>query len=230
MRGAKVILLLIVALSSGCARFPANPTPGGVARVIVELRLDGRVKPEYLYFAIINFSNDSFGAEGPLPVVQPPWGNGFAAGAFTHFVLYSGVRGGYGLFQGSPLITLDASIPLGPPSSFEPVGTDSRILRFEVDLTQFIPDVDDARAMRFAQVNLMCADRAPIDPHDQASRFWEAFGDGRSPADLSRFITIRLDQNRIYRNVDFAQLEPSGDVPDPDLDLIDWSIEVRTLE
>jgi hypothetical protein len=37
---------------------------------------------------------------------------------------------------------------------------------------------------------------------------------------VSQYLNLRIDQNRIVRNAD-TNLEPRGDAPDPDLDIVD---------
>ena len=46
--------------------------------------------------------------------------------------------------------------------------------------------------------------------------------------DAGNFLTISLDQNNIYSNTQgqFEGIETQSDVPDPDLDIVDWSIQV----
>lgn len=225
-RGVLIPLLFL----GGCARFPEQPQVGGVRRFVVEFRVAGRIKPNYFYFALFNLSNDPTGQQGPVPVVAPPWGNGFAAGAFTHFMRYdpSQPQGGYGLYRVVPGTNLTVFEYLGRPLTFEAVREESQVLRFEFDLTQFEPDVEKARALRFIQVNLLATDRIPLDPNDHSPKFWDAWGDSRNPGEINSYLTFQIDQDRIFRNAD-RQLEPEGDVRDPDLDLVDWRIEVRAL-
>lgn len=216
---------------SGCAKFPDNPGTQGVRRFVIEIRLSGRVKPNYVYFVLFNFANDATGQAGPIPVVAPPWGNGFAAGAFTHFMRFDSFQpqGGYGLYRVTPGTSLTVFQYIGAPVVFQPVDANSTTLRFEFDLTQFIPNADEARAQQAVQINFIATDRIPIDPTDPTPKFWDALGDGRLPSEINRFLNIqRIDQNRIYRNAD-TNLEPEGDTRDPDLDIIDWRVEVRTL-
>ncbi len=213
---------------TGCARFPSTPAGAGVRRLVIELQVAGRIRPEYTYFVLFNLSNDPTGQQGPIPVVTRPWGNGFAAGAFTHFMRFdsSQPQGGYGLYrvvEGSNLLNF---VYIGAPRVSEPVGANSNRLRFEVDLTQFIPDPDAARAMIYVQVNFIATDRVPLDPNDPTPKAWDALGDSR--VEINRYLNIRIDQNRIFRNADTG-IEVSGDVADPDLDIVDWRIEVRTL-
>ncbi|MFN3690601.1 MAG: hypothetical protein ACK4UU_06730 [Fimbriimonadales bacterium] len=213
---------------SACARFPDTPTAGGVRRIVVEVQVAGRIRPDYHYFVLFNLSNDPTGQAGPVPVVAPPWGNGFAAGAFTHFMRFDNLQpaGGYALYRVQPNTNLSVFQYLGAPRLSEPVGAESNRLRFEIDLTQLIPNPVDAQQMQFIQLNIIATDRVPIDPNDTAPKVVDALGD---PAQgVSQYLNLRIDQNRIVRNAD-TSLEPRGDVADPDLDIVDWRVEVRAL-
>lgn len=213
---------------SACARFPDTPTAGGVRRIVVEVQVAGRIRPDYHYFVLFNLSNDPTGQSGPVPVVAPPWGNGFAAGAFTHFMRFDNLQpsGGYALYRVQPNTNLSVSQYLGAPRFSEPVGAESSRLRFEIDLIQLIPNPVNAQQMRFIQLNIVATDRIPIDPNDLTPKVVDALGD---PAlGVSQYLNLRTDQNRIVRNAD-TNLEPRGDAPDPDLDIVDWRVEVRAL-
>lgn len=220
-------LLLLLSLSA-CARFPDTPDVGGVRRIVVEVQVAGRIRPDYHYFVLFNLSNDPTGQAGPVPVIAPPWGNGFAAGAFTHFMRFDNLQpaGGYALYRVAPNTNLSVFQYLGAPRFSEPVGAQSDRLRFEIDLTQFIPNPVDAQQMQFIQVNIIATDRIPIDPNDLTPKVVDALGD--RALGVAQYLNIRIDQNRILRNAD-TNLEPRGDVPDPDLDIVDWRVEVRTL-
>ncbi len=222
-------LLLLGLWMAGCARFPPTADQAGVRRLVIEMQVAGRIRREYIYFVLFNLSNDPTGQQGPVPVVRPPWGNGFAAGAFTHFMRYDAnqPQGGYGLYRVVPNTNLTVFEYIGVPRLSEPpVGANSNRLRFEIDLTQLIPDPNEARAMVYVQVNLLATDRVPIDPNDPTPKAWDALGDSR--VELNRYLNIRIDQNRILRNAE-SGIEVGGDMPDADLDIVDWRIEVRTL-
>ncbi len=221
------VCLLLLSLSA-CARFPDTPDTGGVRRIVVEVQVAGRIRADYHYFVLFNLSNDPTGQAGPVPVIAPPWGNGFAAGAFTHFMRFDNLQpaGGYALYRVVPNTNLSVFQYLGAPRFSEPVGAQSDRLRFEIDLTQFIPNPLDAAQMRFIQLNIITTDRIPIDPNDPTPKVVDALGD---PAlGVAQYLNIRIDQNRILRNAD-TNLEPRGDAPDPDLDIVDWRVEVRAL-
>ncbi|MEN3002673.1 MAG: hypothetical protein ABDI19_12660 [Armatimonadota bacterium] len=219
---------LLGLLVAGCARFPPTPAEAGVRRLVIEMEVAGRIRPEYTYFVLFNLSNDPTGQRGPVPVVRPPWGNGFAAGAFTHFMRYDALQpqGGYGLYRVVDGTNLSVFQYLGTPRLSEPVGAHSNRLRFEIDLIQFIPDPNEARATIYIQVNFITTDRVPLDPNDPTPKVWDALGDSR--VEINRYLNLRIDQNRIFRNGDTG-IEVAGDVADPDLDIVDWRIEVRTL-
>ena len=59
------------------------------------------------------------------------------------------------------------------------------------------------------------------------SKKWDALGDGRLPSEINTPITISVRTGGTYNNTTFSNLEPRGDVIDPDLDIVDWQIEVR---
>jgi hypothetical protein len=219
--------LLLLALAA-CARFPDTPVAGGVRRIAVEVQVAGRIRPDYHYFVLFNLSNDPTGQAGPVPVVVPPWGNGFAAGAFTHFMRFDNLQpaGGYALYRVQPNTNLSVFQYLGVPRFSEPVAAESNRLRFEIDLTQLIPDPNDAAQMRFIQLNIIATDRIPLDPNDPTRKVVDALGDPN--LGVSQYLNLRIDQNRLVRNAD-TNLEPRADVPDPDLDIVDWRVEVRAL-
>jgi hypothetical protein len=88
-------------LTAGCAKSPSSgitsPTSG--PQLFVTLSVLGNINPNYYYFVLFNVNNtpnqNNSSVTGPVPVVAPPYGNGFAAGAITNFVEYnSGVPGG----------------------------------------------------------------------------------------------------------------------------------------
>ncbi len=219
-----VSLLLV----SGCARFPSGGTGTFTKRIKFVIRLAAPVDPDYIYVFALRDANDPTGTAGPQPVIAPPWGNGFVAGSATHFVRYDGFlpNGGYGVFK-----FVDATLlnyfQTGIPVSFVTPGPNDFRLEFEVDATQLRPDPAQALKLNYLQVNLLTMDIAPTDPNYPGPKFWDALGDSRLPGSINDFITIDLTTSRIYRNSEL-QIEPEGDVSDPALDIVDWTIEIRT--
>jgi hypothetical protein len=220
--------LLALFLIAGCARSPAGGGGTFTKRIKVIIRLAAPVDPDYIYIVAFNDANDPTGVAGPQPVVAPPWGNGFVAGAATHFVRYDGFlpNGGYGVFRFADpnLLTY---FQTGIPVSFVTPGPNDFRLEFEIDATQLRPDPQQALQLNYLQVNILTMDIAPTDPNYPGPKFWDALGDSRLPGSLNDYITIDLTTSRIYRNSEL-QIEPEGDVNDPALDIVDWTIEVRT--
>lgn len=223
--GICILLLLL-----GCAKFPTHGGGTRTKRLKFIVKLAGPVNPNYVYVVAINDANDLTGQNGgPIPVVAPPWGNGFVAGKATHFVRYDGFQGGggYAIYRFTDLEFLLSWILTGIPVFFITPGQDSDELIFDLDLTQIRPNPEQALLIRALQINILTMDRVPIDPNDTRPKFWDALGDSRDPTSINDFITIDLSIDRFYRNSD-TNLEPRGDVNDPSLDIVDWSIEIRT--
>jgi hypothetical protein len=215
-------------LFCGCARFPGG---GGVftKRVRFILRLAGPVNPNYVYIFAINDADDLTGANGgPIPVVAPPWGNGIVSGRCTHFIRYDGFlpNGGYAIYKFTDT-TLLTYFQTGIPVAFVTPAPGEDRLDVEIDLTQIEPDPVQALAIQALQINLLTMNRVITNPNDPGPKFWDALGDSTQPGSINDFITIDVTTDRIYRNSDL-NLEPSGDVADPSLDIVDWTIEIRS--
>ena len=84
----------------------------------------------------------------------------------------------------------------------------------------------------FTNVNFINTDRVDVDPRFNGPKLVDAFGDNGT-----RFVPIPIRTNRVFTNQDFSDAgEPRGDVllvPDripanaPNLDIVNWQIEVR---
>jgi len=105
---------------------------------------------------------------------------------------------------------------------------------------------DDTTA-RYVQINFLATDSLPVGSVDQfARKTWDALGDGRSgglndPVDLGNpgintYLTLPLDQN-VTRTETEANLEPPDNdvrerldrvLTEPDLNLVDWTVEIRS--
>lgn len=218
-----------IVLLAGCARFPETPAERGVRRLVIEMQVAGQIRPEYHYFVVFNLSNDATGNAGPLPVIAPPWGSGFAGGAYTHYVRYASFlpQGGYALYRVEPGTENQPPphIYLGTPLRADTVEANSNRLRFEVDLIQLIPNEREARAMRHIQLNFITTDIIPTDPNAPVRKTGDSLGDERI-GDY-RYLNLRIDQDRIFQNSE-TNLEPANDAVDPDLDIVSWRVEVRT--
>lgn len=227
----RAVAACFLLLTVGCAKFPDTGSQQGTRRLVFTITLASEVNPDFVYIVAIRDADDLTGQEGPIPVIAPPWGNGFVAGKATHFVRFDGQQpsGGYALYRFTDLENLSSWILIGLPISFETPGPGDRTLRFEIDLTQLRPNPGDAMNIQALQVNLLTMDRVPTDPNDRDPKVWDALGNSRDINEISSYLTIQMTPDRIFRNSD-TNIEPEGDVNDPRLDIVDWSIEVRTLQ
>lgn len=209
---------LLALMLPGCAKVPQGAVGLGLRRLIVEASVRGSVNPDYHYFFAINASADA--STGPVPVVSPPWGNGWAAGAMTHYVYcHPSQPGNYGVYRVDDPSTLLTSTYIDRPIEYNnPYG--GNLLRFVLDLDRLHPEGTPLPPE--ISVNLIATDVVPRDPNYRGRKLV----DGLGPAGNS-FVTIPLHTTRLFTNADSAAPEASGDVADPDLDITDWRIEVR---
>src|SRR5207302_1625011 len=137
-----------------------------------------------------------------------------------------------------------------PVATTRPDASDPRTgkqLQFQIDLSQLVTDsngkplpaeqaVAAAKSIRFLQMNIISTDLVPTDLATPVNKQVDSLGDTRTSTGQSTFIVLDVSQNRVYRNSDFVgqfAFEPSdNDVfgsanPDPSLDLVDWSAEIR---
>ncbi len=256
---ARRVLLLAAAAAAmgplGCAKAPS--TSGSGTRLVVSMTFNGPVSPNYQYFALIRSAADSSGVNGPIPVVEPPYMNGFATGsntetaAFTDFVEYSQVQevlttSGYALYhviggiEGDP--NLKQFQARGEVDRYVvPSGGNS--LQFEIDLSRLAPssgetDANNGATPRYLQFNIVATTTTPTNPQSvDPAKVVDAIGDQRlGSGSFNTFITIDTAQTgRIYKNSTSSAdstYEPEGDSypsdKDPAVDLIAWSVQVVT--
>lgn len=220
-----------VLATGGCAKFPAN---GGAynTHLIVRMTVDGHIKngpgeqTQYVYIVAFNPSVDLYPTgPGPEPVIAPPWGNGFVAGGVTHFVRYDSQQfAPYVVYKFTSQDLLAWGATGVPVNSLDP--NQGPTIQFEIDLSQITPDGLTPDQLQSVQVNFLTMDRVP-QGNDTGTKFWDALGDGHDPNSINDYVRIPLNVSATYDNAYFQDLEPSGDTPDPDLDIVNWSVEVR---
>jgi hypothetical protein len=217
-------LALGLLLLAGCANTP----PGAVAppprQMILTETVAGIIAPEDFYYLAMDFSGDP--AQGPVPVIGPPWGNGWGAGSITHYVLIHGNQAQvYRVRPGTNLLEADF---LGTPFDFRPA-INTGVLQVTLDLNTLVPATS---SVTFGDFNFINTDRVDVDPRFNGPKLVDAFGDNGT-----RFVPIPIRTNRVFTNNDFSDSgEAAGDVllvPDripanaPNLDIVNWQIEVR---
>lgn len=225
-------ICLIALFLAGCAKFPANSNIGTTKRLLFKLRVDGQLRTgqgigqsglPYVYVIALNLSQDAVPTTtGPIPIVIPG-GNGIVDGEATHFILWNPLaQPQYQLFQFRDA-TLNEFFQTGIPVNFTPTNEGDRELQFEIDLSQLVPQTQ-VLDYESIQVNFLTMNNTNV---SGGGRNWDALGDGLQSTQINSPLTIRLNSSQIYNNQNQILQEPQGDTPDPDLDIIDWSVELR---
>lgn len=213
-------------LIDGCAKFPSESGGDGSTRVIFEFEMDGPINPNFVYIVAMNPSTEDLPTTtGPIPVIAPPWGNGFVEGNATHFVRWDTSQSPRYLIFRFTDASLINYIERGVPVNYLELEPNGKRLRFEIDLTQIAADKTEADSFRTLQVNFLTMDRVP--QGSQTDKSWDALGNGNNPGEVNEFVNIPLKTSGVYDNRRFSDLEPRNDNPDPALDIVDWSVEVR---
>ncbi|HOP79159.1 MAG TPA: hypothetical protein PLZ21_01200 [Armatimonadota bacterium] len=213
--------LIIAVFAAGCARSPEDATPTTGTRLIFTMTVAGQINPNYHYYVAIDTSGTT--TPGPLPVVGPPWGNGWGTGNLTHYVVHdSSQPQGYLLYRISGPDLLFSN-PVGPPISFIRPSPGSNYLQFTLDLGQLATDDMPAADIDLINVNFITTDIIPVDPNYPGPKYYDALGDRGND-----FISFSVRTSQVYSN-DLLQIEEPGDVPVnfSDLDIVDWSVEVQ---
>ena len=231
----KVNLIATLALlaSLGCAKFPETGGNTSNKLLIFKLKVDRRIRTgedpndngiPYVYMVAIQPRTSTNPIEqGPIPVIAPPWGNGFVAGNATHFVWWNPLQfPRYTIYKfQDPL--LNTYTQVGVPVNYREVTPGSAEIYFEINLSQIEPVPTQAALIESLQVNFLTMDRIPVSGN---VKFWDAIGDGRIPSQINDWLVIPLRTSAIYQNSD-NDIEPRGDQVNPDLDIVDWSVEVK---
>ncbi len=230
----KKLWVLLALLLAGCAKFPGSGSTVAGTRLIFTMTVDGKFRSgeeegsnglPYVYMVALRISTDPNPPDqGPIPVISPPWGNGFVAGNATHFVWWNPQQSPrYSVYKFRDT-SLNEYFQVGAPVNYVDVPRGGKRIQFELDLAQLAGSSELAAQLQSIQVNFLTMDRIP---QSGTQKFWDALGDSRTVTQLNSAITIPLRTSQLYTNERAGDLEPRGDQPDPDLDIVDWSVEVR---
>lgn len=228
----RLLVAVLVLVLAGCAKLPGGGGGAQGKRIVLTMVLDGELNENFVYIFPLRVSIDPNPPDdGPIPVIGPPWGNGFVAGNATHFVKYEPQRPQpfvlYKFLDSSLLnyieigtIEVYDTIPLDDPDVEQ---AERKRFRFEVEVNDLADTPIDADKLESAQINFLTMDRVGSGSDNRA---WDALGDGS--VELKSWITVPLRTAATYNNAQFNYIEPqSQDVADPALDIRDWTIEVR---
>ncbi|MEN6370392.1 MAG: hypothetical protein ABFD64_00105 [Armatimonadota bacterium] len=214
------MIALLSSLIAGCAKSPEGVVSSGT-RLIITMTVAGEINPNYHYY--VAFDTTGTSTPGPLPVVAPPWGNGWGTGNITHYVVYDALQpqGGYGVYRIPSGTDLLGSVYVGPPVSVSIPPSGSNKLQFTVDLSQLASTEIPADNIDVININFITTDKIPLDPNTPVQKYYDGLGQTGN-----NFIQISVNTNQTYSN-STADIEDKGDVPLPDLDITDWSVEVQ---
>lgn len=216
----------------GCAKFPDTGGADSGTSLVFRMELDGTLRTglepgesglPYVYIIALYVSTEEDPiVDGPLPVVVPS-GNGFVAGEATHYILWNPLASpAYQIWQFADE-DLNESFQTGTPINYVPVDGESSFLQFEVNLDQLVPEtqVDDIESVI---VNFLTMNNTNV---SGGGRLWDALGDSENVVEVNSPQRILLRGSQLYNDQLSGNLEPVGDVVDPDLDISNWSVEVR---
>jgi len=224
----RLFILALVFGSLSCAKYPTSANGQTTKRLVFTMTVAGQLNPNFVYIVALRPSTllnptDS----GPIPVVAPPWGNGFVAGNCTYFVRWNpNFTPAYNIYQFTDTL-LNNYIAIGVPVAYTDVGGSMNQIQFSLDLSQIATSPDAANAYQSIQINFLTMDRVP--QGTSGTKNWDALGDGRTVSGINTWITIPLTTTGLYNNARYGFIEPTGDVitdGDPALDISDFSVQV----
>lgn len=225
----RILAAFLVVTMLGCAKLPDLGFGTTGTRLVFTMTMADAIKGNYIYIVAIRPSTDTNPPEqGPIPVIAPPWGNGFVAGTVTHFVQWSpSFPDRYELFEFVDTTLINYRVIGVPVTATDVTPGISKTIQFELNLDQLDDIPANAANFETLQINFLTMDRIP--QGSSGSKNWEALGDGRLPSQVNSPITIPVRISGTYNNqtAQFFNLEPVGDAADPALDIADWQVEVR---
>ena len=141
------VLSGLLLLPAGCAKAPGGSdgatSPVSGPQLFITMTVKGKINSDYYYYVLFNINDTpgpgGTGVTGPVPVVAPPYGNGFAAGAFTNYVQFHGTNGGTGF--GYYAISADLLTPSyrGSTGILIQSSATTSTLSFQIPLAQLLP-------------------------------------------------------------------------------------------
>lgn len=210
----------------GCAKLPANFTPDAT-RVIFRMTVKGEINPNYVYVFPIRTSLDPNPVgDGPIPTLQFPTANGFVQGNVQYFVLWTPDTQQYTLyrFRDTSLVFFDQ---VGTPINTVDVTAGSRTLGFELSMEQLVTTPGTSDQILAIQANFLTMNKK-LDQGNGSTRIIDCLGNTNLQTEFNEPVKIPLTTTGLYDNTRFNFIEPlNADCQDPDLDIDDWSIEVR---
>ncbi len=250
------LLVLMLLIPAGCAKSPSGGSTSPVSgpQLIVTMTVAGNINPAYYYYILFNVNNtpgpNNSAVTGPVPVVATPYGNGYAAGAFTNYVEYNGgLPGGtnFNYFAVDP--TLFNSQVLGPGRLIQKQAVGST-LTFQLPLAYLATSGVTADQINSLQVNFITTNVVPVNGQNiSTAKYFDALYPPQQAGNSYVNLIIRDANGALLSNTftnngsgvnessgDVAQyvngvpIIVSGTTPDGvttnDLDITGWTIQL----
>ncbi len=166
----KPLLVLLLLLPAGCAKSPSNGSTSPVSgpQLIITMTVAGTINPNYYYYILFNVNNtpgpSGTSVTGPVPVVATPYGNGYAAGAYTNYVEYnSGLPGGTNFNYFAPIANTNLlqSVTLGQSYLIQPQ-VQGNTLTFQLPLAYLTTSTVTADQINSLQINFIATNIVPV--------------------------------------------------------------------
>lgn len=244
---------LALLLPAGCAKAPGgssgSTSPASGPQVFVTMTVAGNINPSFYYFVLFNVNNTpgpgGTAVTGPIPVVAAPYGNGFAAGAFTNYVEYHGGQPGntdYGFYAISPDLLQPGY--LGSSGYLVQTQTGSSTISFQIPLADLATPAVPAAQIQRLEINLIATNVTPPPTDMLVNKYVDSLYPTNEAGNLNRFIDVPTTQSGIFQN-STLNIESSGDVTQyvngipttvttgqfanvADLDITDFSVRVSS--
>jgi hypothetical protein len=218
----------------------------------INTTLDEDPTTYYIYDVAIRATTDLNPQDNlaPQPVVSSTNPNGRVAGSPTHFVEFDSQNPNGGepfvLYRFATQAEIpNPSDPTNPTNlehferstrgrivSYQNLDENPQELRFDLFVNQLSDTDAAAPALNTLMVNFLTMSR--LSTGIGGTRVIDSIGDNRVPSEFNSYIKIDLRQDGTYGNSVpgiYQGREPSGDtypgIDVPDLDIVDWTIEVH---
>lgn len=222
------ISLIVLIPLAGCAKFPGSGFSSFTKRLVLTVRIEGTVQfgqngTQYIYVIPLRLSKDLNPIDGPKPVLSGIGSqNGIVTGACTDYILCDlSNPNPYQIYHFQDT-TLTAATLVGFANAKTSSGS---TLSCEIDLSQVVP-LSDVDLIQTVQANFFAMDKRAL---GGGSHSFDALGNSRSSSEINRFLQFDLRSSRKITNTQTQIEPPNNDVnggDNPDLNFIDWSVEI----
>jgi len=204
----RLIILLSLPLLAGCARSPAQRLDNRPRqRLAMEMRVAGRIDPGLYYFFAIDTNGNL--DDGPVPLVMTPSTPMPASG--VPLVISDTVLppSDYVVFHGGVFQHYRSGRFVGPPYQYAPPSGDGDTISITLDRSGLANPAVASLQLNFVTADQLIPSDDPLTPLDV-------------DAAVDPFLSVPTGPNATYENS-----APTGGLPNDDLDIVYWRVEIR---